>query len=48
MPATTLLQRESLLVLDYRCNAGPHVTPFVEHQQRFSISYDVETVCLEA
>src|SRR2546429_810960 len=39
MLATTLLQSESLQVLDYRCNAGPHVTPFVEHHERFSISY---------
>ena len=39
MPATTLLQSESLDVLDYRCNAGPQVTPFVEHHERFSISY---------
>jgi AraC family transcriptional regulator len=39
MPATTLLRRESLAVVDYRCDAGPGDEPFVERHHRFSIAY---------
>ncbi|MGH8171532.1 MAG: AraC family transcriptional regulator [Rhodanobacteraceae bacterium] len=36
---TTLLARESLKVVDYRCTAGPHDRPFSEMHRNFSISY---------
>ena len=39
MPVTTLLRHESLTVIDYRCDAGPHVAPFVELHDAFSVSY---------
>lgn len=39
MPATTLLQRGPLSVLDYRCTAGPHDRPYVELFRDHSISY---------
>lgn len=37
--ATTLLERESLRVLDYRCTAGPGDVPYAEQHRRFSVSY---------
>lgn len=39
MPATTLVQRDSLSVADYRCTAGPHSVPFVECHDSHSIAY---------
>jgi AraC family transcriptional regulator len=39
MPAATLLKRGSLRVIDYRCTAGPHDTPYLEQHRSFSISY---------
>lgn len=39
MTAVTLLDRPSLAITDYRCEAGPHDTPFVELHARHSISY---------
>jgi hypothetical protein len=39
MIATTLLQRPSISVFDFRCSAGPDDTPFVEHHRCHSISY---------
>lgn len=39
MPATSLLTSDSLSVLDYRCEAGPHDRPFVEVYSCHSISY---------
>jgi AraC-like DNA-binding protein len=39
MTATTLLQRQSITVSDFRCSAGPGDTPFVEQHSRHSISY---------
>ncbi len=40
VPATnTLLQRESLSVVDYRCSAGPADRPFAESHDRFTLSY---------
>lgn len=39
MPATTLLERGSLRVFDYRCAARPEDTPYVELHRSFSISY---------
>jgi AraC-like DNA-binding protein len=39
MTATTLLQRDSICVSDFRCSAGPDDTPFVERHRRHSISY---------
>ncbi|MFA5939770.1 MAG: helix-turn-helix transcriptional regulator [Sinimarinibacterium sp.] len=39
MPATTLLQRGALSVLDYRCSAGPGDRPYVELFRDHSISY---------
>jgi AraC family transcriptional regulator len=39
MTATTVLQRGSLSVIDYRCSAGPGDKPFVELHDSFSISY---------
>jgi len=39
MTATTILQCESLSVIDYRCNAGPADVPFVELHDSFSLSY---------
>ena len=39
MPAATILRRGSLSVIDYRCNAGPHDTPFLERHEAFSVSY---------
>jgi AraC family transcriptional regulator len=39
MPATTLLQRGSLSVVDYRCGAAVASEPYVEVHPSFSISY---------
>lgn len=39
MAATTLLQRETISVVDYRCDAAPGERPFVEVHQGFSVSY---------
>jgi AraC-like DNA-binding protein len=39
MAATTLLQRGTISVSDYRCSAGPNDKPFVEQHQCHSISY---------
>ncbi len=39
MPATTLLDDESLRVIDYVCTAGPGDAPFTEGHARFSVSY---------
>jgi AraC-like DNA-binding protein len=39
MTATTLLQRRSITVSDFRCDAAPGDRPFVEHHRRHSISY---------
>src|SRR5882724_6022899 len=39
MIATTLLQRRSISVSDFRCSAGPGDTPFVEQHRCHSVSY---------
>jgi AraC-like DNA-binding protein len=39
MTRTTLLQRGSITVSDFRCSAGPDDTPFVEQYGSHSISY---------
>ncbi len=39
MTATTLLQRRSITVSDFRCSARPGDTPFVEQHTCHSISY---------
>ena len=39
MTRTTLLQRPSISVSDFRCSAGPGDTPFVEQYASHSISY---------
>jgi AraC-like DNA-binding protein len=39
MVITKILQHSSISVLDYRCNAGPTDTPFVELHDGFSLSY---------
>src|ERR1700728_4705821 len=39
MTATTLLQRKSLLVSDFRCDAGPDDRPFAEQHRCHSVSY---------
>jgi len=39
MTRTTLLQRPSISVSDFRCSAGPGDTPFVEQYAAHSISY---------
>lgn len=39
MPATTLLQRDSISVIDYRCESGPHDRPFVELHSGYSVAY---------
>ena len=39
MTATTLLQRGSICVSDFRCSAGPDDKPFVEQHHRHSVSY---------
>ena len=39
MNVTTLLQRQSISVTDFRCSAGPDDTPFVERHRCHSISF---------
>jgi AraC-like DNA-binding protein len=39
MPVTTLLQHESLTVLDFRCAAAPGDAPYAELHESFSLSY---------
>ncbi len=39
MTATTLLQRDSIAVSDFRCSAGPDDRPFVERHRCHSVSY---------
>src|SRR4029453_2123116 len=39
MTATTLLERKSISVSDFRCTAGPGDKPFAEQHSRYSISY---------
>jgi hypothetical protein len=39
MTATTLLQRPSITVSDFRCSAGPDDRPFTEQHRCHSISY---------
>jgi AraC-like DNA-binding protein len=39
MDATTLLQRQSISVSDFRCSAGPDTTPFAEQHRGHTISY---------
>ena len=39
MLATTLLRREAMTVVDYRCDTAPGERPFVEVHPGFSISY---------
>ena len=39
MTATTLLQRDSISVSDFRCSAGPDDTPFTELHRCHSVSY---------
>src|SRR6266536_1948844 len=39
MTATTLLDRKSISVSDFRCTAGPGDKPFAEQHSRYSISY---------
>ena len=39
MIRTTLLQRRSISVSDFRCSAGPDDTPFVEQYRCHSVSY---------
>jgi AraC family transcriptional regulator len=39
MAATTLMQRGSLTVTDYRCSRGPHDAPYPEQHESFSIAY---------
>jgi AraC-like DNA-binding protein len=39
MDATTLLQRQSISVSEFRCSAGPNDTPFVERHGCHSVSY---------
>src|SRR3954447_3215919 len=39
MTATTLLQRQSISVSDFRCSAGPGDEPFVEQYRCHSVSY---------
>src|SRR5882762_786507 len=39
MTSTRLLQRKSISVSDFRCDAGPGDKPFAEQHSRHSISY---------
>ena len=39
MNATTLLQRPSISVFDFRCSAGPGDRPYAEQHQGYSISF---------
>jgi len=37
--ATTLIDRPSFKAMDYRCDAGPHDTPYLELHRMFSLAY---------
>jgi AraC-like DNA-binding protein len=37
--ARTLFKSDALTVIDFRCDAGPHSVPFVEHHSAYSLSY---------
>jgi len=39
MPVATVLRRGALSIIDYRCDAGPSDTPFVEYHRTHSLSY---------
>lgn len=39
MRVSTVLERESIQVLDFRCDAGPEDAPFVEQHRAFSVAY---------
>ena len=39
MPASTLIDRDSCSVADYRCTAGPHDAPYTERHSAFSVAY---------
>ncbi|WP_437836456.1 helix-turn-helix transcriptional regulator [Sorangium sp. So ce1153] len=39
MVVTTVLRRDAISVLDYRCSAGPGDAPFTELHRGFSVSY---------
>ena len=39
MAATTLLQRDAMAVVDYRCDAAPGERPFTESHRAFTLSY---------
>jgi AraC family transcriptional regulator len=39
MAATTLLQRDAMAVVDYRCDAAPGERPFTESHHAFTLSY---------
>jgi AraC family transcriptional regulator len=39
MGIATFLRRGPLSVIDWRCDAGPDDTPFVEQHERFTVSY---------
>ena len=39
MSASTLLKDGALRVFDYRCTAGPHVRPYLEQFDSFSVAY---------
>ncbi|WP_437624424.1 helix-turn-helix transcriptional regulator [Sorangium sp. So ce1151] len=39
MRVTTVLRRDAISVLDYRCSAGPGDAPFAELHRGFSVSY---------
>lgn len=39
MRASTILERESIQVTDFRCDAGPEDAPFVEQHRAFSVAY---------
>jgi AraC family transcriptional regulator len=39
MASSSVFRSDTVTVIDYRCEAGPHDTPFVEQHDSFSISY---------
>jgi AraC family transcriptional regulator len=39
MAATTLLQRATMSVIDYRCDAHLHAAPVAERHDGYSVSY---------
>src|SRR4051812_19797393 len=39
MAATTLVERQSITVVDYRCTARPGDRPYVESHRAYSVSY---------